>query len=257
MSRSFAGARIALMLRRLRGRFGISAPKVAVRTHIPWYLRIISVVVVAIVSITMAGWAYDAGRRIAGFDQSESGQFLSKLRSENNALENEVARLRSLLTASESGLQIEQSAQRLLAEKNNVLADENARLKEDLAVFERLSRFEGKVDDEVSLDRFGVRPDTIPGRYRFNFLIALQGARRGKESQFNLQLVISSRTGSPGAKIMIPQRDDPDSSQYEISLRNFRRIEGKFDVPIDYAVGTVEVRILEAGILKGSKSLVL
>lgn len=244
------------MLRRLRGRFGIAAPKVAVRTHIPWYLRIAGIALVVVLSAAVAGWAYDAGRRIAGFDQSETGQIVNDLRSANATLEEEVARLRSLLTASESSLQIEQSAQKLLSERNNVLAGENAKLKEDLAVFERLSRLEGKVDDEVSLDRFSVRPDTVAGRYRFNFLIALQGARRGKESQFNVQLIVSPRAGTPGAKIILPRRDDPNIAQYEIALRNFRRIEGSFDVPAGYIVGTVEIRILEAGILKGSNSLV-
>jgi hypothetical protein len=245
------------MLRRLRGRFGIAAPKVAVRTHIPWYLRIAGIAVVVVLSAVLAGWAYDAGRRIAGFDQSETGQIVNDLRSANAALEEEVGRLRSLLTASESSLQIEQSAQKLLSEKSNALADENAKLKEDLAVFERLSRLEGQVDDEVSLDRLGVRSDTVAGRYRFNFLIALQGARRGKESQFNLQLVVSPRVGTPGAKMILPRHDDPDIAQYEIALRNFRRIEGKFDVPAGYVVGAVEIRILEAGILKGSSSVVL
>jgi hypothetical protein len=41
---SFASSRLALMLRRLRGRFGISAPRVAVRTHLPWYWRALSVI---------------------------------------------------------------------------------------------------------------------------------------------------------------------------------------------------------------------
>jgi hypothetical protein len=258
MSRPLPGSRIALMLRRLRGRFGIAAPRVAVRTHIPWYLHIAGVLGVAAFALVLAGWAYDAGRRIAGFDQGEVGQVVRELSSENRVLKEEVARLRGLLTASESSLQIEQSAQRLLSEKSTALAEENARLKEDLAVFERLSRLEGNAGDEVSLDRLSVRPDTLPGRYRFSFLIALQGARRGKESHFNLQIVVSPRTETPDARIItLPLQGDPDFAQYDITLRNFRRIEGGFSVPKGYVVGAVEIRIFEAGVLKGSKNLSL
>ncbi|MBU3987819.1 MAG: hypothetical protein KJ702_00705, partial [Gammaproteobacteria bacterium] len=59
------------------------------------------------------------------------------------------------------------------------------------------------------------------------------------------------------AKISFPRRDDPDAAQYDISLRNFKRVEGKFEVPADFSVGAVEIRVLESGVLKASKSLTL
>ena len=96
-----------------------------------------------------------------------------------------------------------------------------------------------------------------PGRYRFSFLIALQGAKRGKETKLNLQLVVTPRGTTTDAKITFPRRDDPDVAQYDVSLRNFKRVEGKFEVPTDFTVGAVEIRILEAGVLKASKSLTL
>lgn len=241
------------MLRRLRRRFGITAPQVAVRVHVPWYLRVISIVVLTALLLALAGWVYDTGRLMAGFDQSET----KDLRQANAALEEEVVRLRSLLTTSQSSLQIEQATQRLLSEKNSTLVDENARLREELAVFERLTKLEGKAEGDISLDRLSVRPDAAPGRYRFSFLIALQGPRRGKETQLSLQIIASPRAPNAGAKMSFPRRNDPDAAQYEIALRNFRRVEGKFEVPADFAVGAVEVRIFEAGVLRTSKSLTL
>jgi cell shape-determining protein MreC len=132
------------MLRRLRGRFGIAAPQVAIRTHVPWYLRAVSVVVVVALLLGLAIWVFDAGRRIAGFDQGE----LSTLQTANAALEEEVARLRSLLAASENNLQIELAAQKQLSEKHSVLIEESAKLKEELAVLERLSRQRVKIENQ-------------------------------------------------------------------------------------------------------------
>ncbi|MEW6165456.1 MAG: DUF6776 family protein [Pseudomonadota bacterium] len=243
------------MLRRLRGRFGISAPKVAVRTHVPWHLRIAVALGGLVLIFALATLAFDAGRRVAGFDQSEAGQLASELRATNASLEEELARLRSLLTASESSLQIEQAAQQALSERNSVLAAENARLKEELAVFERLTRLESKIGNEVLLDRLSVRQE--PSGYRYSFLIALQGVRRGKDSTFDMQLVVSPRAGASGAKIILPSSDDPNVEQYRIALRNFRRIEGRLDVPADYQLGSIEVRISESGNLKASKSITL
>lgn len=129
------------MLRRWRGRFGIAAPQVAVRTHVPWHLRAVGIVFGVALLLGLAGWMFDAGRRIAGLDQNE----FAALQAANLALEDEAQRLRSLLAASENSLQIEQSAARLLSEKNRALVEENAKLKEELAVIERLSERRGKI----------------------------------------------------------------------------------------------------------------
>jgi hypothetical protein len=243
------------MLRRLRGRFGISAPQVAVRTHIPWYLRVLAIVALVVLSMTLVGWAYDAGRRIAGFDRSETDQVLAELRLANTALEDEAGRLRTSLTASESSLKIEQASQQLLSERNTELSAENAKLKEELAVFERLAQLEKKSDDGVLLDRLKVEREAVAGRYRFGFLIALQGPRRGKETKFNLQIIASPRDSVRGDKIVLPRMDDPNAAQYEIELKNFRRIEGKFDLPSNIPFAVLEFRILEDGMVKTSQSL--
>lgn len=257
MSWTFSGSRLALILRRLRGRFGIAAPQVAVRTHLPWYVRTLSVLGVIVLSLILSGWAFDVGRRMAGFDQSESGQMVASLREQNAVLEAEVARLRSLVLANESSLHIEQAAGKQLAEKNNLLVTENARLKEDLAVFEHLAKLEGKTGVDVSLDRLSVKQEA-PGRYRYGFLIALQNSRRGKEAKLDLQLIVSPRGTGSDANMKFPgAKERSDSSQYEIVVRNFRRIEGKFEVPETMAIGSVEFRIYEMGMLKASKSVEL
>lgn len=253
---NFAGSRLALISRRLRGRFGIAAPQVAIRTQVPWYLRMLGTIAMLGLSIAFAGWAYDFGLRMAGFDQSEAGSIVGVLRQSNAALEEEVARLRSLLAASENSLEIERAALKQLTEKSGVLSAENAKIKEELAVYERLSRLEGQVADEVSLDRLTVKAEGA-GTYRFGFLVALQGARRGKETKFNLQIVLTPKRGVAGDKITLPRLEEVDVGQYEIALRNFRHIEGKFKVPSDFVVGSVEIRIIEAGLVRGSKTLVL
>lgn len=218
-------------------------------------MRAAGIIGIFVLALAMASWAFDAGRRMAGFDQSETSMVVEELRLAKTTLEEEIARLRSLLSGSESSLQIEQATQKLLTEKNTALLEENTRLKEELAVFERLAKLESKSEDEVSLDRLSVRAEA-GGKYRYSFLIALQGSRRGKEAKFDLQIAAISK-GSAGSKIILPLNKASDLAQYEIVLRNFRRIEGRFEVPANFSVGTVEIRILEAGILRASKSFTL
>ena len=62
---------------KLRQRFGIAAPKVAVRTQVPWYLRWLGLALLLAFSAAVAAWMYDAGRRFAGFDRSEVAAYLA------------------------------------------------------------------------------------------------------------------------------------------------------------------------------------
>ena len=202
----------------------------------------------------VAAWGFDAGRSTVAFGAGDRGPLVEGLQLRVAAQEEEIARLRSLLMAGESSLQIERSAQKSLTDKNNVLLEENAKLKEDIAVFEKLTRLDGKVSDNVTLDRLVISPDGHSGRFRFSFTLALQGQKRGRESKFGLQLIVTPRAG---AKIILPRRDDPDVVQYQVTVRNFRRVEGKFEIPAATPVESVEIQVLEAGVLKASKILAL
>lgn len=133
---SYAGSRLAVILRRLRGRSGIFAPQVAVRAHVPWRLRVFIVSASLVLLLVLALWVFDFGQQIAGFNRGE----INALQVANSSLEEEVSRLRAQLAASENDLQIERAAQKLLTEKHDALSQENARLKEELAVLERLSK---------------------------------------------------------------------------------------------------------------------
>src|SRR3990167_8253458 len=58
-------------LGKLRQRFGIAAPRVAVRGQIPWYWRWLGIALLLVAAMLLAAWIYDAGGRFAGFDRSE------------------------------------------------------------------------------------------------------------------------------------------------------------------------------------------
>ena len=176
------------LLRSLRRRFGISAPKMTVRTHVAWYWRWMGMVLLASVSLALALWIYDAGRRFAGFDRSEIEEEVKTLRASALRLEAETTQLRSVADASESRLKIEQSAQAQLATQVKTLEEENRRIKEDLAFFENL----GPATNKLSINRFTVQKDVLPGEYRYRLLVLLGGAGRDRQFQGGLQLLVNT-----------------------------------------------------------------
>src|SRR5262245_35195611 len=123
---------------KLRQRYGIAAPRVAVRTQVPRYLRWLGLAVMLAFSAALAVWMYDAGRRFAGFDRSEVEQELNASRAELARLREELQRLRAVANAADSKMSIERTAQQKLAQQIRGMEQENARLREELAIFESM-----------------------------------------------------------------------------------------------------------------------
>ena len=230
------------LIKRIRGRFGISAPKMMVRTHVAWYWWWLGMVAALAVSLVVAAWLYDAGRRFAGFDRSETEQELSQLRASVARLEEETRRLRSISDASESRLKIEQSAQAQLGAQVRSLEEQNTRLKEDLAFFENLT----PGVDRLSIHRFKVEADALPGEYRYRLLV-LQGGRRDREFQGSMQLVVSVQENGRDATIIIPDQASAGDSAYRLRFKYFQRVEGTFRVGPRAKVLSVQARVLEHG----------
>jgi len=230
------------LLRRLRRRFGIAAPRMTVQTHVAWYWRMLGLIVVLSFSFVLAAWIYDAGRRFAGFDRSEAEQELSNLRSTVEKLSRETAELRAGVNASESKLQIERTAQKQLGQQVKSLEAENARLKEDLAFFENLMPGERK-ENTLLINRFRVDAGALPGEFRYRLL--LQAGKRDKPFQGSLQLLVTLRSGGKDAIITLPE--EGSAQQYKIGFKYFQRVEGTFRVNPDAQVKSVRARIFEAG----------
>lgn len=252
---SFATSRLALTLRRLRSRFGISAPRVAVRTHLPWYWRAASVVLLAGASIAAAGWIYDAGQRLAGFHRGLSEDEIAAMRARIAELEAELEKTRKVADASESRLRIESTSQGRLAEQIRTLEEENTRLKSDLATFENLAG-QQVGESGIAITRLQILP-AEGGVYRYHLLIAQTGSRKDKEFKGQLQLVATVQRGGETVMIQFPPAGEPAAADYQVSFRLFRRMEGTFKVGSAARVTRVEARLIQDGTVRASKSTVL
>ncbi len=256
MRRAYPDPRLAVALRRLRSRFGISAPRVAVRTHIPWHWRILATIAVLAISIALAGWIYDAGRKIAGFDRSETEQEIAALRGNLETQKREAAKMRALANAADSNMQIERTAQEQLARQVKVLEQENGHLKEELAFFESLASAESR-SSTLSINRLSVEPEGAEGRYRYRFLAVAQGDRKDREFHGQIQLVVHLQQQGKSAMMTLPRPDDPDRQHFAVDFKYFRRIEGSFQIPAGSRVTSVEARLMQNGSTRATQTVAL
>jgi cell division protein FtsB len=249
-------------LRFLRRRMTIAAPKMSVRTHVPWYLRALFWIVVLSVSIAGAAWVYDAGRKIAGFDSTEVQQELGTLRTRTAQLAEENVRLKASQNSADSNIAIERTTQKRMAEQVHTLEAENARLKEDVALFEGMVSTDRK-EGNFAINGFKVEVDGQMLKYR---MLLTRGARTGsimggnQEPEFAGKLVFevtpAAADGTNGAMIRLPTADDPAAQATQVKFRYFQRAEGGLTLPPGVHPKQVLVRLLEGNALKASETAV-
>lgn len=248
----------SIKLRRLRQRFGINAPRLAIRTHVPWYWRALTVIAIVSVSLASAAWIYDAGRKIAGYHVNESVGEIQSLRNYVMELDAELTKLRSLAGTGESSLQIERATRMQLANQVKALESENAALREDLAFFEGLMPGGDSAEEAaVRIDRLRIEPLGNGSEYRYRLLVINNGGRQVKEFRGNLQLQVKVRHEGKDAMITVPPQREGDSGVFRLEIKHFHRLEGVFSVPAGANVLSVEARLMQDGVVRAKQFLTL
>ena len=114
---------VTLRIRKFRRRFGITAPRVVVRTHLswPWYAGGAALILLLFLVII---WLF--------FQRGETGSMereLDALRTQVRDLDGELLRLRSTAGTEQSAVQMERSTQQQLTSRIKMLELENIALK--------------------------------------------------------------------------------------------------------------------------------
>ena len=232
------------MFKALRRKFGIAAPRVAVHAQVAWYWRWLGMILMVALILVLAWWMYDSGRKFAGFDSGQAEREMARQADLNSRLQMEDAALRQAVAASERQLQIERSTYGDLAKQVKDLSDENTSLKEDLAFFQSLLSAGSK--EAVSIYRFNVEPDTLPGEYRFRLLLLQMGPRQ-KEFHGKLQFLVDVMQNGQKSVMTIPKENASDLDEYNVNFKYYQRVEGSFRVEPGAVANSVQVRVFENG----------
>ena len=232
---------------KLRQRFGIAAPRVAIRSQIPWYWRWVGIAALLGIAAAAAAWIYDAGRRFAGFDNSQVQQELNVAKEELAAARSELERLRAVASAADNRMSIERTAQQKLAQQIRTLEQENARVREELATFEGMLSSDARSSAALTVYRFKGEPDVLPGEYRYHLLLLTPTTRREREFHGRLELVVSLTDGDQSAMMSFPEPADAGASEFKLAFKYFRRVQGTFRVNPKARVESVQVRVYENG----------
>ena len=232
------------MWRRVKRSFSISAPRLAVRPHMPWYLRWSLTVPFVLAALALAWWAYGSGLELAGFHRGEAQQELTALREQAARLGAENMQLSSQVAQYERQIQIEQASSQEVSKQLKNLSDENGRLQEDLAFFQNLTAMRGKEGD-LGVHRLRLERDKMPGEYHLRMLL-VQSGQRAKEFSGSYQLVATVLKNGQRTTYLFPQ-DASGNAQFQLSFKYYQRVEQSIQLPQDAQLENIQVRIFEQG----------
>ena len=240
--------------RRLRSNFGIRSARVSIRSQMAWQWRwLLNVLLMALVA-TVVWWLVENSYRITGFNKDEARQRMGSLAEENRILKRELEAAKSALIERDRQLQIDRASQSELARNVAQLQEENATLKEDLGFLRNLMS-SGAQPEGVGVSNLKVEPDARPNQYRYRMLLT-QGGQRKQDFKGRMQLVVRALQAGNVNTFTFP---DVASGETEnvVDFRFYQKVEGRFRLPEDAALRSVEVRVLAApgGQVKLSRTL--
>ena len=223
-----------MRLKLLRRRLSISAPRMIVRSRLPWPVRWASVALVFGFSAALSLWAFEFGKSIAGLDR-DAKEELAKLRVEVAQLREERERATSTANTAESLLKTEKAAQEKLAQQTAVVEAENLALQSDLGFFERL--LPANTSEGLSVRSLQAEVK-VPGQVRFQLLL-MQAGKAPAEFQGRYEVTLSGLLD--GKPWTMPQPGGAKSLQ----LKQYLRVEGIVDHPPQAVVKAVLVRVMD------------
>jgi len=238
--------------RLLRRRLSISAPHMAVRSHLPWPLRWAVAAVMLGFSGALALWAFEFGRDIAGLNSSgpANTELVQDMRRQLTDAREARDRAQSIANSADSLITTERVTQQRLSEQVKALEAENLALKDDLGFFERLLPASG--GEGLSVRGLQGEIDGA-GQLRYQLLVMQRGGGRSQaEFKGRVELMlIGLRDGKPWF-------DTAPVLRRTLQFKQYSRVEGLVACPPHVQVKQVQVRVLDdAGVLRTSELLKL
>jgi hypothetical protein len=241
--------RLKLLLRRLT----VSAPRMAVRSALPWPLRWVGAAVVLGFCGAIALWAFEFGKDIAGIDDSRIQELtrlekqVSDFQRDLESMKEERDKALSLANTSTTLMTAEKAAQERLSSLNKQLEGDNQRLRDDLGFFEKLIPTVGTEPLAIR----GLQAEVQDGRQVKWQVLVIQPLKNAPEFNGKIELSFSGvQSGRPWSATL------PDGPQ-TIKLRQYARAEGMFELPPQTLLKGVSVKVLDGHVVKAVQSIKL
>jgi hypothetical protein len=241
--------RLRLLLRRLT----ISAPRMSVRSAMPWPVRWAVAAIVLGFCAAIGLWAFEFGKDIAGLDHGTK-QELMALRAEMSGLRTELAKAKderdkaqSIANTAGTLVTAGKASEDKLVEQVKQLQAQNQGLRNDLGFFEKLIPSSGVEGLAIR----GLQAEVQNDKDLKWQVLVIQASRNAAEFHGRLDLTFSGLLhGKPWTATL------PNGPQ-TLSVKQYGRLEGVFEVPAQVQVKGVVAKVLDGDSVRATQALKL
>ena len=242
-----------MRFRLLRRRLTISAPRMAVRSAMPWPLRWVVLALALGFCAAISLWAFEFGKDIAGLDHSAKAELL-RLRTELDSLRTELDKVKderdqaqSIANTAGTLVTAEKAAQEKVLLQVKQLESDNRSLRDDLGFFEKLIPSGGA--DGVAIR--GLQGELQPGNALRWQVLVIQANRNAAEFSGRVELSFSGTLN--GKAWFAPLSGGPQP----IKVKQYGRFEGLFEIPPQVTVKAMTAKLLDGNNVRASQTIKL
>ena len=218
----------------LRRRLTISAPRMAVRSAMPWPLRWVLAAILLGFCAAIALWAFEFGKGLAGLDAGAREE-LGKLREEVVRLREARDKAQSIANTAGSLLTAGKSVEDNLVVQLRQLEAENRALRDDLGFFEKLLPTGGGEGLAIR----GLQAEVLAGAQIKWQVLVIQPVKNAPEFNGRLELTLTGLQGGKPWSMALP------GGPQALQVRQYRRMEGVMELPPQTVVKAVTAKVLE------------
>jgi len=239
-----------MRFRLLRRRLTISAPRMAVRSALPWPFRWALLAIVLGFCAAIGLWAFEFGKDIAGLEHGAQDE-LVLLRSEmaelRDALEkakSERDHAQSIANTAGTLVTAEKASEEQYVLQLKQLEAENRSLKDDLGFFEKLIPSTGQEGVAIR----GLQAEMQDGKALRWQVLVIQASKNVQEFSGRLELVFTGLENGKPWTASLPEAQP-------LRVRQYGRLEGLFEVPAQVVVKGIAARVLEGNTVRATQSI--
>lgn len=233
-----------MRFRLLRRRLTISAPRMAVRSAMPWPLRWAMVATVLGFCAAIGVWAFEFGKSIAGLEPQAQREVVA-LRQELSQLREELDKAQSFVNTSGSLLTAEKSTQEMLANQIKRLETDNRALRDDLGFFEKL--IPANAAEGITIR--ALQAEMLGGSQVKWQVLMMQPAKNAPEFNGKLEIMFGGTQAGKPWSIGLP------GGSQAVMMRQYQRAEGVLDLPPQVVIKSVSARVLEGGAVRAVQTI--
>ena len=237
----------------LRRRLTISAPRMAIRSAMPWPFRWAVVAIVLGFCAAIGLWAFEFGKGIAGLEKGSKEEMM-RLRTELTDARAELVKAKldkdhaqSIANTADTLVTAEKASHESLLAQLKQLEVDNRTLRDDLGFFEKLIPSAG-VD---GLAIRSLQADFLSnGKLKWQVLVIQSGKN---PPEFNGRLEVSFSGLLNGKPWIATLASDPPA----VKVKQYGRMDGEFEVPAQVVVKGMSAKVMDGTVVKATQSIKL